>query len=61
MYEVILKLLNEEKRFTINELKELKKILEEYKEYEEMRLDKIGKRQSNKRFTRKNCKLRKRS
>lgn len=48
MYEVILKLLNEEKRFTINELKELKKILEEYKEYEEMRLDKIGKRQSNK-------------
>lgn len=31
MYEVIIELLNEEKRFTIKELTELKELLEQYK------------------------------
>lgn len=36
MYEVILTLINEKKYFTIEELKELKKILEKYKNYKEI-------------------------
>jgi hypothetical protein len=48
MYEVVLKILNTEKKFTIQELIELKNILESNKDYEEMRLNKVGERQSNK-------------
>ena len=43
MYEVIIKILNSEKKYTISELKELKRILIEIKQYDELRVNKIRK------------------